>query len=65
MEQKIGRPLRCTEIVHHLDKNPSNNAPENLALCAGFREHLDTYHADDLVPPPVHHNGRRPKKEIV
>lgn len=29
-EQKLGRPLRPGEVVHHLDGNPRNNDPQNL-----------------------------------
>lgn len=61
MELKLGRALTSNEQVHHLDGNPANNAPENLALCAGLRDHLDTHHKADLKPPPIHHNGRRRK----
>lgn len=61
MEQKLGRSLASEEIVHHLDGDPGNNAPDNLVLTAGLRDHLDTYHKDNLKPPPVHHNGRRRK----
>jgi len=32
MAQKIGRPLQKKEVVHHLDENIQNNAPENLEL---------------------------------
>jgi len=35
---------------------------ENLVLCNSVRDHLDTYHKDDLVNPPTHHNGRKPIK---
>lgn len=61
MELKLGRTLLRAEVVHHLDENPTNNDPANLALCEGVRDHLETYHRDALVPPPVHHNGRRRK----
>lgn len=29
-EEKLGRPLRSGEIVHHLDGDIHNNDPENL-----------------------------------
>lgn len=35
----IGRPLTRREVVHHMDHDPSNNAPENLALFACNRDH--------------------------
>lgn len=31
-EEKIGRHLRSKEVVHHVDYNPKNNAPENLEV---------------------------------
>lgn len=40
MEQKLGRLLLPTEVVHHIDDNPSNNHPDNLELFATNREHL-------------------------
>lgn len=32
MEESIGRRLRKHEVVHHKDRNRSNNSPENLQL---------------------------------
>ncbi|MDP4117648.1 MAG: HNH endonuclease [Bacillota bacterium] len=32
MEEKLGRPLTSSEIVHHGDEDKQNNDPENLEL---------------------------------
>ncbi len=48
MERKIGRPLRDGEITHHIDRNKSNNDPENLCLTTRsdhIKEHLSEMHA--------------------
>ena len=64
MAEKIGRPVRRGEIVHHIDGNPLNNKIRNLVLCKSVRDHLDTHHAKDLKKPPVHHNGRKKKGSV-
>lgn len=33
MEEKIGRPLKSDEMVHHIDQVKTNDAPNNLYLC--------------------------------
>lgn len=40
MEQKLGRPLLPTEVVHHIDNDPANNDPANLQLFRSNGEHL-------------------------
>jgi len=37
--QMIGRPLRNGEVVHHIDGNRRNNAPENLQVLPSQAEH--------------------------
>ena len=38
-EQKIGRPLKKGETVHHIDHSRDNNSPENLLVFASNAEH--------------------------
>ena len=40
VEQHLGRFLHPSEVVHHLDDNPQNNAIENLQVFANNGEHL-------------------------
>lgn len=48
MENMIGRYLTAEEEVHHKDKNPLNNRPCNLKLCANTAEH----NKEHIGPPP-------------
>ena len=43
MEKLIGRSLFKEEVVHHINKNPSDNRPENLILFNNQAEHVK-YH---------------------
>jgi site-specific recombinase XerD len=43
MEDKLGRKLKPTEIVHHIDNDPYNNHPDNLHLFHNKADHL-RYH---------------------
>jgi len=39
MQKKIGRPLKKSELIHHIDGDRQNNKPGNLELCASIAHH--------------------------
>lgn len=59
MAERMGRRMLArTEVVHHLDHDPSNNAPENLELWPTNRSHKAAEHgrivegvANRVFPP--------------
>lgn len=34
-EEMLGRPISSGDVVHHLDRNRSNNSPDNLLVISG------------------------------
>jgi 2'-5' RNA ligase len=45
-EEMLGRALLLNEIVHHIDRNRSNNAKENLRTLADHLEHIRQEHPE-------------------
>ncbi len=50
MERRLGRYLLPSEVVHHKDENPANNADDNLVLHASNGAHLREHLADGSIP---------------
>lgn len=44
MSEKIGRPLTKSEVVHHIDGNPTNNEISNLELRETRKLHCTQHH---------------------
>lgn len=47
-ELKIGRKLKCGEVVHHIDGDRRNNDPDNLMVFASQSEHLEWHKIHDV-----------------
>ena len=45
--EKIGRYITKDECVHHIDRNPDNNAPDNLIVFSSNSDHAK-FHASGL-----------------
>lgn len=63
-EKKIGRKLRPGEVVHHKDRNKTNNHPNNLHVFPNQAAH-DKIHKYDAYRygKKASYQGFRPKRE--
>lgn len=55
MEKHLGRYLSPEEVVHHKDKNPSNNDIDNLELFANHSEHISKAHKEVYWYEPTYY----------
>ncbi len=70
-EMKLGRLLRPGEVVHHKDRNKTNNAPENVDVLPSHSAHGLLHRADIKASVVVLCCGfcgrsfERPKRRVV
>lgn len=55
----LGRLLRGTECVHHVDENPANNTPSNLVICPDAAYHKLLHRRTDALKATGNPNWKR------
>lgn len=50
MEESVGRFLKKEEVVHHVNRDPLDNSPENLMVCSSTGTHFVSHHLEDRDP---------------
>ena len=58
-EKKLGRPLRKGEIAHHKDRNPQNNAPDNIHVFPSSSAH-QAHHIKERIEKKIRALGGDP-----
>lgn len=63
-ERKIGRALKPTEVVHHIDSNRSNNSEENLVVFKTTADHI-RHHSTGYIEPVGDGSYISPLRKLV
>lgn len=57
-EKKYGRFIKKGEPIHHVDFDKTNNAPENLYLCKGHKEHKEIHLSLEFIARDLFRAGK-------
>lgn len=61
MQDHLGRRLSSKEIVHHIDRDPTNNSIENLMLLPNMSAHIKLHAKED--GPTAYRHGKAPRTD--
>lgn len=57
MERKLGRSIKKSEVIHHINHDMLDNRPENLALFGSHSEHIEAERSLETLIKPLIEGG--------